>query len=107
MQYWFIQDLTEAHKFHILHHAIDKLTTDFMSTALDLLAVEGTLEHSPLALSLTEIHRVQRSFYLLEILCCIWREGPLITSWGYTWSMPLYIEFPPWVNDNFLRNKNV
>ncbi|KAJ5216347.1 uncharacterized protein N7498_002754 [Penicillium cinerascens] len=34
-------DLTEAHKLHQLHCAIDKFTIDFTSTALDLLAVEA------------------------------------------------------------------
>ncbi|GIK05256.1 hypothetical protein Aspvir_009360 [Aspergillus viridinutans] len=93
-------DLAEAHKyFHQLHRAIDYFTTDFISTALDFLAIEGVLDHSPPAPSPTVVYRVQRAFYFFEFFCCLWDDGPYIVDYDRHWSMPLYIGFHPWINE--------
>ncbi|KAJ5126018.1 hypothetical protein N7448_005327 [Penicillium atrosanguineum] len=94
-------DLAEAHKyFHQLNRAIDKFTTDFLSTALDSLAIEGRLDHSPPLPSPTEIYRVQRAFYFFEFFCCLWGDGLFITNdYDRQWSRPLYVGFHPWINE--------
>ncbi|KAJ5632429.1 hypothetical protein N7490_008768 [Penicillium lividum] len=71
-------DLSEAREyFHQLHRAIDKFTTDFISTALESLTVKGVLGHSPPAPSPTEVYRVQRAFYFFEFFCCLWGDARL------------------------------
>jgi len=93
-------NLDEAYKyFHQLHRAIDEFTTNYLSTALDFLAVEGMLEHSPLLPSPTEVYRVQRTFYFFEFFCWLWDKDPYDASWDHKWSLPLYCGFDPWVNE--------
>ncbi|KAJ6096098.1 hypothetical protein N7486_006844 [Penicillium sp. IBT 16267x] len=93
-------DLTEAHKYsHQLHRAIANFTTDFISMALEFLAIEGVLEYSPPVPSPTEVYRVQRSFYFFEFFCSLWDDGPYLVDWDHQWSMPLYVGFDPWINE--------
>ncbi|GIJ83184.1 hypothetical protein Asppvi_001703 [Aspergillus pseudoviridinutans] len=93
-------DLAEAHKYsHQLQRAIDKFTTDFISMALDFLTIEGVLDHSSPAPSPTEAYRVQRAFYFFEFFCCLWDGGPYIVDWDRQWSLPLYVGFDPWINE--------
>ncbi|KAJ5778169.1 hypothetical protein N7520_001415 [Penicillium odoratum] len=71
-QAWEFLITVDREYFHQLHRAIDKFTTNFISTALEFLTVRGVLDHSPPAPSPTEVYRVQRAFYFFEFFCCLW-----------------------------------
>lgn len=66
--------------------------------ALDFLAVDGVLQHSPPAPSPKEVYRAQRPFYFLEFLCCLWDDGPYIADWDRQWSMLIDVGFDQWIN---------
>ncbi|KAJ5096986.1 hypothetical protein N7456_007707 [Penicillium angulare] len=86
--------LSEAQEyFHSLHKAVQHFTTDFLSQA-------GGSYGQLLIPTTSEIYRVQRSFYYLELFCLLWGNGQKVrTDWDLQISQGLAIELHPWINE--------
>ncbi|KAJ5291824.1 hypothetical protein N7478_001075 [Penicillium angulare] len=91
--------LSEANEhFHNLNQAVQYFTTDFLSRAGRYLSV-GTCGELPIPTA-SEIYRVERSFYYLELFCLLWGSGKRMSAdWHLEVSRGLAIELDPWMNE--------
>ena len=97
-EYWSMSDSLKLSK---INSHVKYFATDFGSTlCADL--VTGVPNEAPLALTLTERHRIERAFYRFEIYCNLFgkhEKNPRSTFKPEEQKQMFLDKFPPWENE--------